>query len=169
MKSKIMPTVVLVTICVIVALSLAAVNMLTEPIIEKANADKVQATLAKVLPTGKNFIEVSNEGLAAEILNVYAEDNGGYVFTVEVTGYKSGLVIMCGVTPEGKIAGAEVINSSETLSAEKELGAEYIGKDKSNLTPEIVSSATLTSNAYFKAIDLSLKSYEILTEKEGAK
>ena len=45
-------------------------------------------------PVCKNFVEISTDGLPECITLAYTEDNGGYVFRVEVTGYKSGLVII---------------------------------------------------------------------------
>lgn len=167
MKNKILPTIILVTICMTVTLLLSAINTVTEPIIAAANEARVQAALSEVLPTGENFVEISTDKLAKEVIGAYTEDNGGYVFQIEVTGYKSGLKIMCGINADGKISGASVIASKETLSAEKELGSSYVGKDASNLAPEIVTSATLTSNAYHKAVQIALESFKALAEKEG--
>ena len=167
MKNKVMPTVILVSICVLVAITLSVINMITAPIIAGANEAKVQATLSKVLPTGKNFVPISNEKLSDEVINAYSEENGGYVFQIEVTGYKPGLTVMCGITESGSVSGAEVINSKETLSAEKVLGQKYIGTNANTVKTEIVSGATLTSKAYFEAIDLALKSYDILTKEDS--
>ena len=58
MKNKLLPSIVLCSICLIVALLMSAVNMLTAPIIEQEQAEKVQQSLARVLPTGKNFNEI---------------------------------------------------------------------------------------------------------------
>ena len=168
MKSKLMPSIVLGSICIIVALLMAAVNMITAPIIAASQAAKVQETLGTVLPEGKNFVSISTDGLPETVTSAYTEDGGGYVFQMEVIGYKSGLIIMCGVSADGKITGAEVIDSNETMSAEHGLGEKYIGKDITNAKVEIVSSSTLTSQAYFDAIAAALQSYKIITEKEDA-
>ena len=169
MKNKLLPSVVLATICIAVALLLAAVNMVTAPIIEAAQAEKVQQTLSKVLPTGKNFTEISTEGLPECVTSAYTEEGDGYVFQMEVTGYKSGLVIMCGINAEGKIAGAEYVSSSETLSAEVGLGEKYVGQTNAAFSPELISSATKTSQAYADAIKAALDAFDILSEKEDAK
>ncbi len=169
MKNKLLPSIVLASICIVVALLLAAVNMVTAPIIEAAQAEKVQRTLSKVLPTGKNFVEISTDGLPESITAAYSEDNGGYVFQMEVTGYKSGLVIMCGIDSEGKVAGAEYVSSSETLSAEVGLGEKYVGQTNPTFTPELITSATKTTQAYADAIKAALDAYDILTDKEDAK
>lgn len=167
MKNKLLPSIVLASICIVVALLLAAVNMVTSPIIEAAQAEKVQTTLKQVMPSGKNFAPISTDGLPDTVTSAYTEDGGGYVFQMEVTGYKSGLIIMCGVDADGKITGANYVSSSETLSAEVGLGEKYVGQTNSTFTPELVTSATKTTQAYADAIKAALDAFDILTEKEG--
>lgn len=168
MKNKLMPTIVLSVICFTVALLLATVNYFTAPIIEKAQQEKVQKTLQAVLKDGENFVEISTDGLSDNVISAYTEDGGGYVFQIETKGYKTGLVIMCGITSDGKIAGCEVIKSGETMSAEKSLGSRYVGRDLASVKgkPEIIASSTLTSEAYHTAVETALRSFEILTNKE---
>jgi Na+-translocating ferredoxin:NAD+ oxidoreductase RnfG subunit len=168
MKNKLMPSIVLCSICLIVALLLAAVNTLTAPIIEQEQAEKVQQSLALVLPTGKNFIEIETNGLPHVITSAFTEDGGGYVFQMNVTGYKSGLVILCGINADGSVAGAEYISSSETLSAEVGLGEKYVGQTGSSFTPELISGATKTTSAYADAVKAALDAYAILTETEDS-
>ena len=168
MKSKLLPSIVLGSICLIVALLLAAVNLITAPVIEAAQAEKVQRALSEVRPSGKNFVEISTDDLPECITLAYTEDNGGYVFRVEVTGYKSGLVIMCGVDADGKVAGAEYISSSETLSAEVGLGEKYVGQTQVTFAPELTSGATKTTQAYADAVKAALDAFDILTLKEDA-
>ncbi len=161
-KSKIMPSVVLGSICIAVALLLAAVNMLTSPVIKAANDKKANAALIEVLPDGESFEQIAIEGAGypPEITAAYRETTGkGYVFQMSVTGYKSGLVIMCGIDTDGKITGAKCIASNETLSAESELGGKYVGLDATTLNVDNVTGATLTSKAYRQAIEAALNAY----------
>ena len=164
---KLKPTIVLSAICLTVALLLAVVNMVTLPIIEKANEEKLQAEMKKVMPDGVNFTEISLDGLAEEVTRAFSEDGGGYVFQLEVTGYKPGLVIVCGIDESGKITGAEYISSSETLEAEIGLGSRFIGHTTDSITLDIVagSTAKLTTNAYYKAIEIALSSFDKLQNK----
>ena len=168
MKNKLMPSIVLCSICLIVALLMSAVNMLTAPIIEQEQAEKVQQSLARVLPTGNNFTEIETSGLPEIITSAFTEDGGGYVFQMSVTGYKSGLVILCGINADGSVAGADFISSSETLSAEVGLGDKYVGQTSSSYTPELISGATKTTSAYADAIKAALDAYAILAEKEDS-
>ena len=167
MKNKLMPTIVLSCICIIVALLLAAVNMITEPIIAQLQYEKEQATLSAVYPNGASFVEISAEGLPSNVTKAYTEVGGGFVFQITETGYKSGLIIMCGIAPDGKITGADFIKSSETLEAEKGLGSSYIGQTADTFEPILMSGATKTTNAYANAIKTALESFEILAEKEA--
>ena len=164
---KLKPTIVLSAICLTVALLLAAVNMITLPIIEKANEEKLQSEMSKVMPNGKNFTEIPLDSLAPEVTRAFCEDGGGYVFQIEVTGYKPGLVIVCGIDADGKITGAEYISSSETLEAEIGLGSRFIGHTADSITPDIVagSTAKLTTGAYYKAIEIALASFDKLQNK----
>ena len=168
-NNKLMPTIVLSVICICVVAILALVNVFTAPVIE-ANLDaKTQEALLEVMPEGGSFDEVTDlTGLPSEIAAAYRSSNGGYVFQMAVTGYKSGLVIMCGVDADGNITGAKYIQSSETLGAENELGSKYIGKNVSDYeSVDSISGATLTCKGYKQAIGAALKAFDLL--KGGAK
>ena len=167
LKEKFTPTIVLLCICLAVALLLAAVNLVTLPIIEKAQEQKLQDSLRKVMPLGEDFEEISTEELEIEVTKAFTEKNGGFVFQVEVTGYKPGLIIVCGIDADGKITGADYISSSETLSAEVGLGEKFVGYTSNTITPDIIAGPTakLTTNAYYKAIQISLESYATLQNK----
>ena len=168
MKSKLLPSIVLSSICLVVILLLAVVNSLTAPVIAEAQERKVQESLTKILPDGVNFIEIRTDGLPEDITGVYTEDGGGYVFRIEKKGYKSGLVIMCGINSSGTVVNADYISSNETLSKEVGLGSKYAGMDQSSFVPEIISGATKTTKAYAEAIKSALDAFEILTNKEDA-
>ena len=163
-KEKIMPTTVLGAICLVVALLLSVVNMFTGPIIEKAQAEKANAALAVVLPGGTNFTELPVEGAGypASVTAAYKADNG-FVFRMEVTGYKPGLIIMCGINSDGTVAGADFIASNETLYAEVGLGAKFVGYSKDTINTDIIAGPTakLTTGAYYSAIEAALNAFII--------
>jgi Na+-translocating ferredoxin:NAD+ oxidoreductase RnfG subunit len=168
MKSKLLPSIVLSSICIVVVLLLAAVNIVTAPKIAEIQAQKVQESLSAVYPDGVNFNELENiESLPDNVLSVHTEDGGGYVFQIEVKGYKSGLIVMCGVDADGKVTGADFVKSSETLSAEVGLGKAYIGQSLDSFEPMLTTGATKTTGAYANAVKTALESFNILTEKEA--
>jgi Na+-translocating ferredoxin:NAD+ oxidoreductase RnfG subunit len=170
---KAMPTIILGAICLVVALLLSVANFITAPIIEAAERQKVQENLANVLPSGNNFVETPKselpDNLPDEVTNVFTEDNGGFVFQMTVTGYKPGLVVMCGIDTDGKITGATYVKSQETLSAEVGLGEKFIGYTGDTITTEIIAGPTAkkTTEAYYRAIEAALEAFDIINEKEG--
>ena len=166
MKNKLFPTLALGIICLVVVLVLAAVNTVTAPLIEKAQAEKVQKALAEVMPEGVNFTEIEVDGLPEEVTKVYSEDGGGYVFQMSVVGYKPGLVILCGIDANGVITGADFVSSNETLSAEVGLGKNFIGFTSDTVTVELVAGSTAkkTTSAYYSAIEAALEAFEIISQ-----
>ena len=164
-KKDVMPSVVLATICIVVALLLAAVNMITAPLIEERQNALANEALLQVLPDGKNFekIEITDE-YPDSVTAGYKAD-GGFVFQMTVTGKSSGLIIMCGIDSDGKIVGTKVIANQETPSyAEKVFSGlegtsgKYTGMTLDTFAPQLVSGATLTSEAYSQAIKAALQS-----------
>ena len=169
MKNKIYPALILILICTVVAALLVTVNHFTAPEIERVEEQKIQDNLNRVYPGGENFKELNLESLPKDISDtivaVYTEDGGGYVFQMETQGYKSGLVIMCGISPDGKIVGAKCVLSNETNKAENFLGDRFVGKDNATFAPEIVSGSTKTTNAYSKAIKDALDAFDEINVK----
>ena len=160
MKLKnIKPTLVLSAICLVVALILAGVNQITSPIIEEAKIAAENEALAEVLPGAKNFKPLTlNDSYPSVVKKGYSAD-GGYVFTMQVVGYKDGLEIICGVTADGKIAGVKDLQSNETYGYEDELNNVYIGDSRDNLELIIATGASKnskTSKAYYDAIKAAL-------------
>ena len=113
-KTNVMPPIVLSVICLVVALALSLVNLVTAPIIAEAQNQAANAALLEVLPDGKDFKEITiDEKYPAVITKGFSADKG-FVFQATVTGKSSGLVIMIGVSTEGKIVAPKVISSEET-------------------------------------------------------
>ncbi len=168
MKSKIMPTAILGSICLIAALLLSVVNLITAPEIARRQEAEANAALIEVLPDGQGFekLDVSSLSLDSKITSAWAANtSGGYVFRLVVTGYKPGLTIMCGVDADGKIAGVKHVETNETYGLEEELDGVYIGKSDGDISKIIATGATpnsATSNAYYTAMTTALDAYAIL-------
>ena len=163
-KSNVMPTVVLTSICIVVALLLSVVNIITAPIIEANKAAAASGAFAEILPgaTGQQDLTI-DETYPSVVTAGYKFDNG-YVFQMEVTGYSPGLIILCGIDTEGKVTGMKHIQTGETYGFESQLNSAYIGKDIDTAELIIASGATpksLTSKAYFEAVTAALQSYII--------
>ena len=166
MKNKIMPTLVLVIICLVVGFSLALINHFTAPLIQAAQEAAANEALTKVFPNGTDFkkLNLDDYTLPDNITAAYSEGSGGFVIQVKVSGYQPGLVIMCGIDKDGKIVGADYIESNETLSAEKGLGNRFVGKTESEMSIDIVAgpTAVLTTKAYYDAVIYAFKAFTTL-------
>ena len=167
-KSNLMPSVILGTICITVALLLALVNMITGPIIEQRQNEAANAALLEVLPEGKNFEEIEITDSYPTVITAGYKAEGGFVFRASVTGKSSGLVIMCGINSEGKVVATKVIADQETDSYDAKVfpllegtDGKYKDMDLTGFEPYLVSGATLTSKAYGEAIKASLQSFII--------
>lgn len=165
-KLNLIPTVVLSSICIIVALLLSVVNGFTGAVIEGNSSNKTNEALAEVLPGAENFtkLDVNNYDFYSEVIEAYEAENGGLVFKMSVVGYKAGLVILCGVDADGNIAGSKYLESQETNGVENKLDGFYNGKNAENIKAEIIAGSTKTSKAYFKAIEIALDSFTVVKE-----
>ena len=166
MKKHIMPTVVLGSICIIVALMLSLINSITAPIIDKAQNEAANDALLVVLPDGKNFEEITLDATYPTAITKGYKADGGFVFQANVTGKSSGLIILIGIDAEGKIVGTEVIADQETDSYDAKVfpkvegtNGAYKGMDLDNFAPYLVSRATLTSKAYGEAVKAALQAF----------
>ncbi|MBR2721334.1 MAG: FMN-binding protein [Clostridia bacterium] len=162
------PAIVLCSICIAVGLLLSLVNMLTAPIIQAATDAAANEALLVVLPDGKTFEKITIDDSYPAIVKEGYRSDAGFVFQMSVTGKSSGLIIMCGISNEGKIVGTKVIADQETDSyaakvfpSVEGLDGVYKDMDLSGFAPHLVAGATLTSKAYGEAIKAALQAFAI--------
>ena len=169
MKSKLMPSIVLTTICLVAALLLAVINMFTGPKILKDREARANAAFAEVLPgaTGKEQITLTDK-YPASVVEGYKFDNG-FVFKMKVKGYADGLVIMCGIGTDGKVTGVKHLESNETFGLESGLNSSYVGDSLDSVELIIASGTTsnsMTSKAYYNAIKAALQAAALASGQE---
>ena len=166
MKNNIKSTLVLVSICAVMAVLLALTNAITAPIIEKNRQAAANEALLVVMPDGEGFEKIEDLSaytLPATVTEVYKEKNGGYVITLTTSGYGSDMVIMCGIKADGTVSGAVCLSSSETLGHEKTYGEKFTGKDATGVDAvDTISGATKTTQAYKNAIKDAINTAIIL-------
>lgn len=167
-KEHIKPTLVLGLICLVAALVLSAVNLWTAPIIEAAQNAAAEEAFRVVLPDGKNFKKLTLNDKYPSVITAAYEADGGYVFQATVTGKSSGLIVLCGVSTDGKIVGTKVIADQETDDYDKNVFPLVEGTDGKyrDMTIDsfeafMVSGATLTSRAYGNAVKAVLQAYVV--------
>ncbi|MBE6587604.1 MAG: FMN-binding protein [Ruminococcaceae bacterium] len=155
MKSNIKSIIVLPVICLVVAALLAAVNHITEPIIEKNALLAEQESLRVVLPGSGEFEKQElSDDIPETVTGLYKEIDGkGYAVTLETTSSYSQnpMTFTVGFSAEGKITGVEVTNYSET----KDFGAfpeSFIGKDSALEGVDMVAGVTYSSKAFKDAV-----------------
>ena len=166
MKNNIKSTLVLVSICAVMAVLLALTNAITAPIIEKNRQAAANEALLVVMPDGEGFEKIEDLSaytLPATVTEVYKEKNGGYVITLTTSGYGSDMVIMCGIKADGTVSGAVCLSSSETLGHEKTYGEKFTGKNATGVDAvDTISGATKTTQAYKNALKDALNAVIIL-------
>lgn len=169
MKKSIKSILVLVCICATVSVLLALTNSITAPIIEKNEQKNANAALLEVLPEGGSFelVDISSYTLPSTVSEVYSAENGGYVVKLSTTGYAPGMVLMCGVSSDGRVVGTKLISSGETPSiggtAADNFSGAVVGKDISNIdSVDTIAGATKTTAAYRSAVKDALNTVVIL-------
>ncbi|MBQ7291082.1 MAG: FMN-binding protein [Clostridia bacterium] len=169
MKNSIKSTLVLICVCAFITAALAVTNSITAPIIAKNEEAAANDALLQVLPDGKNFekLDITTYSLPATVTEAYKAESGGYVLKLETSGYAAGLVIMCGVDAEGKVAGTVILSSGETPSiggvAADTLAGALVGKDAAGIDGvDTISGATKTTGAYRAAVKDALNAAIIL-------
>ena len=165
MKKSIQSTLVLICICAAVSLMLAVTNAITAPIIEENQSAAATEALLVVMPDGRDFVSVdlSAYTLPATVTEAWSEAGGGYVITLNTTGYSSGMIIMCGVRADGTVSGATCLSSGETLGYEKTFGASFTGLNAEGVAAvDTISGATRTTAAYRGAVQDALNAAIIL-------
>lgn len=165
-KENLKPTLVLGAICLIVALLMAVVNMVTAPEIEKRTEQAIQDSLQSVVENG-DFEDVTSEYNleGTTVTAVYRDKNSGaHAITLSSKkGYTGNAILLTvGIDNNGVITGAVVTANPETKGVDTI--AEYFGGYKDNtfeqtLGVELVSGVTYTSTAVKNA---TLDAYKVL-------
>ncbi len=173
-------TLKLLLISAIIAVMLAAVNMVTKPIIAGNNQKTFEKAMGEVLPDAKGFEKIEIESFAAEISGVvvnslYKGSDGGFVVEVVCSeGYGGDIRVMVGITDELKVKKAKIMAMSETpgLGAKTgedgfinqfnnmQKGIEVVKNSPKENQIQAVSGATISSKAVTKAVNTALDAAE---------
>lgn len=174
------PSVVLVSICLVITFALAYVNSITAPIIDKNAEVKANETRAMLLPSADSFREFEGELAILEEGKVFvkdcyvAENKTGIVVTVMTKSFGGLLTEMVGIDQDGKITGIQVTKHGDTPGLGTKAHAEshlkqYIGLSKlteisAKADPDIqhVSGATISSNGVHYGVIAALEQFKIV-------
>lgn len=165
-----MPSVVLCSICLVAALLLSVINIFTAERILENQDKKTNAAFTEVLPGAANKeVLTITESYPSAVTEGYKFDNG-FVFKMSVSGYKDGLIIMCGIDLDGKITGVKHIQTNETYGMEAELNNAYVGDTMDSLELILATGATKnskSSKAYYDAMSAALNAYTVANGGEA--
>ena len=161
----------LLLITAVVAAALAGVNMITEPEINRLNAEKTQQAIETVLPGGFDT-ELTDFNDASGIISKVYRGANGYAVEVGPTGFDNTITMVVGIDNEGKVMGISVVSHTETkglgevAAAGTPKGAafreqfvgvgEAVSVTKDNGTIDAITGATITSRAICVGVNAAL-------------
>lgn len=158
---------------------LALTNAATEGRIEEMYQEN-QSKLRQQVIDADSFEEMTLTENGKEI-SYYAAKKGdqlaGYVFTVSSTGKSSGLIVMTGISVEGKVTGVVIVDENETAGyVDKVKKAGFLGrltgwdtntKLKVGSNIDGVSQATKTVKGIAEGVNKALEYYHDYASGEG--
>ena len=171
-KENLKPLVVLGLICIIVAVLLAAVNVVTGPIIKKAEEQKVYDSLREALDGEFAPIELPANS-PDTVTGLYKVTDGetliGHVVTLEKQGYASKIVLTVGIKADGTINKVVITSQQETHQQNiNPLINGFAGVSEEGVADvEHVSQATFTSNHIKNAVADAFKALSADTGESG--
>jgi electron transport complex protein RnfG len=168
------PTITLFVICLVVAVLLAATNLLTHDKIAEMNKQTETAARQVVLP-GASVFEDSPDGTYA--IGKDASNITGYVFTTKTKSYGGDLSVMTGISKDGKVTGVVILSISDTpglgLNAQKESFRDQYKQTVPEKGFEVIKSgtasagqinamtgATITSKAVTECVNEAIAAYQ---------
>lgn len=170
----------LLIICLAAGLALAATYSFTAPVKAANEEAKAQEALRAIYPDAQDFTPLDEQALSelkaatgySTLQNVYRTDDGGALVTVLVQGYHE-MSVMVGITPEGKVAGYQVLSHTETANlGDRVTKEEFISQFRGQQAPvqygngvEAISGATLSSTAVLEAVNIAA---EVTRQMGGA-
>lgn len=182
----ILPTVVLLAICIVVTLALSSTNLLTKGPIAKITEENNQKAMQKVLEA-ESYTEktISADG-EEHIYNVAVngEETIGYIFITAAKGYGGDVRVMTAINTDGSVKAVEILDvSNETpglgQNATKPVFFEqFIGKSKEitvmkngaiseNSEVDAITGATITSKAVTNAVNEAISLAQNIISTEG--
>lgn len=177
---------ILTLVSIISAWALSSTYNITKPIIDLKRHQKKVEALAQVLPPFDNYPEKEMVKIATEkgeVIEFYVGRKhgqpSGVAFKKNTVGYGGNIVLMIGVTPEGRIYGIQVMEQNETPGLGSKISQpnflrQFSNKDLASTRWEVkkmggdfdqVTAATVSSRAITKGIKEGLSFFQSQKEK----
>lgn len=175
-KAVILPTVVLLVICLVIPFALSLTNAVTKDKIADLEKEKRESAMSGLIEAETYQEESYND----EFTYTVAIKDGsaiGYIFETSKKGYGGDVSVMTAVDPDGTVKAIEILDvSNETPglgqnSQKEDFYSQYAGKKaevtvkKNGADPEknevdAVTGATITSKAVTGAVNEALEQFE---------
>lgn len=182
----ILPTVVLLAICIVVTLALSSTNLLTRGPIAKITAENNQKAMQKVLEAESYTQQTLTLDGVDYTYNIAAngEEIVGYIFISAANGYGGNVSVMTAINPDGSVKAVEILDvSNETPglgqnATKPGFYEQFIGKSgetsvvKNGAVAEkgevdAITGATITSKAVSHAVNEALRLTQNIISTEG--
>ena len=135
------PVIVLTVICIVCSALLGATYTATAPLIAASEKAASDAAMIEVLPGAASFTEIPVE--LEGVLTVAKDDGGlGYAFKVQDKGFGGAYTIMVGISSDGKVTGAKLLDNSETPGV------------------QAITGATISSNAFKRCVQTAYTAFD---------
>ena len=168
-KDNIKSVVVLFACCLVVALLLAAVNLVTAPIIEQNMQNAQFAALEGLVPNASYEEKTDLEGIPDSINGIFLDKNGGgvaIIFSASSQYSSSPMQYAVGIDMDGKIIAIKEISYMES----KDFGnypETFVGKEYASIdSVEAFSGVTYSSNAFKSGLKDAFTAFYAVTGGE---
>mgnify|MGYP002625862612 CR=1 FL=1 len=172
-------------VCLVCSALLGGVYSLTADPIARTNANILKESIGAVLPEGADLsgsksLEVG--GVASEYYEGLCDgETVGYAIKSTVSGFGGPLVLMVGLTPDGKVYNTSVLSHSETpglgakCTTDEHFMNQFKGLDPAEKTLAVVkdggnvdaiTASTITSRAYSLAIKNAVEAFGTIKKGE---
>lgn len=160
------PTVILFTICFVIAFALAGVYNMTAPVIAAGEVAAADAARRGVLPEGDSFTKLE-AALPDGVTEAYQADNGtGFVFTSQAKGFDGAVTYVIGMDADGNITGINMFDHNETPGLGTKIGEpDYLERYYGDTDPDAVDAvtgATRTSNSLKNSLKQAKEAYGLV-------
>lgn len=175
-KEILLPTIVLLVICVVSAALLGGTDMLTKDKIASIEAEIKAQAMQKVMADADSFSDaiVVDEKLEYSVALDKDGKKLGYAFTVSDSGYGGEISIMVGIGTDGKVSKVEVIAAdNETPGLGQNIKKstfldQFTGKNREQTVVkgaagdneiQAITSATISSSAVTRTVNAAIEYY----------
>lgn len=179
-KAVVIPTAILLIICVVVTALLVLTNSMTADRIETLQIEEEKAARQEVLPQVDTFVEKKIVYQDVEYTYYEAVNGSGYVFQTRFKGYGGAVVVMTGISKDGTVSGVKITSQDETPGlGQKALDSKFtnqyiksipadgfsVTKQGASADNEIdsIAGATITSKAVTNSVNLAIELYQEIT------